>query len=338
MEASNPFRVVVASTVNAIELYSNEIDNRKPTVIGFDIEGCTSDSVDIISIAEIQDSEPTVYLFQLSDIPVIPRPLRQILSSERILKSGCGLINDAHRLLAKGITLTGTVELSHLARIRGLPQNLKDLWNALFPKGYRLRSLPSTIHSEWNKPLTPSLIEYASYDAYASLMCALEILGVKTETSEIISEDTDCKHYRLWIAGNITGSRSMASLINQTVSSYGPWVKKYSQEVRAKLARYNLMLGINEMLYVYNEMANEFSPRPTSEAVKANVVAKRMSPDDIRFIIGLRYTAACNYLFNSSKLFNMLSSELRLLCISKSIELLVQEGKIKLIEGIIYEV
>lgn len=339
MQASSPFKVIVITTLEkAIEI-SNAIESRKPAVLGFDLESSDTKKVDLISLCENNENNFTVFLFHNAFFGTIPKALKSILEGDRILKSGNGLVNDIARLQNSGISFSGGVELSYLSRIKGLPCNLKDLWNTLFPNSYHMRDLPHNIHGEWNKSLTPSLIEYAAYDAYASLMCCLELLNIKVEPNDIITEDNDCSDYRNWITSQlIPGTRrTMESLVNQSVSSYGPWAKKYKQETRVALAKHNLMIGVNEKRYFYDERAEVFMALENDKLEnKDKIEAKELVVADYKLINTLKYDSACNFLFTSSKNFNNIPVNIKKEVIRLSIEKAIKDGKIKSEGGKLY--
>jgi hypothetical protein len=129
----------------------------------------------------------------------------------------------------------------------------------------------------------------------------------------------------------------MESLINQTVSSYGPWAKKHKQETRVQLAKHNLMIGVNEKRYGYDERAQVFFPIVNdNKEFKSRIEPKTLADADYKLINTLKYDSACNFLFTSSKNFNTVDSAIKRTVIELSIDKAIKEGKLKSEGGKLY--
>ena len=340
MDPSQPFKIVyISSPEKAIEI-ADGIDRRKSTLLGFDIESSDTKKVDLISLAENNENEVTVYLFHVALTKNIPKSLKTILEGDRILKSGNGLNCDITRLQNSGISFSGGIELSHLSRIKGLPPGLKELWNTLFPDGYRMKDLSSNTHGQWDKPLNSALMDYAAYDAYASLVCCYKLMGIEYEPSDITTSDANCPHYREWISNwiNQGNRRTAESLLNQTIASYGPWAKRYKQEVKISLAKHNLKIGVEEGRFGYEDKADTYFPIIKDIKEKEKIEPKELTAEDYKLINTLKYDSACNFLFTSSKNFNKVSSEIKREVIRTSLDKAIKDGKLKSEGGKLYVV
>jgi len=124
----------------------------------------------------------TVYLFQLRFLS-LPRVLREIFSSSRIIKAGVAPEYDIRKLKElKPFREAGFVDLSWIAKRAGiLNHGLRGLTAVLL--GFRISK--GAQRSNWGREiLTPAQVRYAATDAWVSRKIYLQLKRNRTRDSE----------------------------------------------------------------------------------------------------------------------------------------------------------
>lgn len=135
----------------------------------------------------------------------LPPSIGALLASPRIWKLGCGVGDDAKKLLADcGLACTPTLEVGEVAvrlqREEGVAfPGLADgeavrpgLKNLSLACGFDLEKPKKLSRSNWEKrPLTPEQQRYAAYDAYAGVWIArcLHVLHAKRRAAQAAAAD-----------------------------------------------------------------------------------------------------------------------------------------------------
>ncbi|XP_076808263.1 bifunctional 3'-5' exonuclease/ATP-dependent helicase WRN-like [Clavelina lepadiformis] len=124
-----------------------------PTVVGFDTEwkpSYTSGRENKIAIVQLCPSLDRCYIFQVSKMGFIPKPLQDLVQSSQITKVDLGE-------LAKSLSILSDKKW-------GLQSLTKRLFNMDIDKSQKIRT------GNWEDfPLTCEQLNYAALDAYASL-------------------------------------------------------------------------------------------------------------------------------------------------------------------------
>jgi ribonuclease D len=227
--------VQVASDYEQCEILSSTLLNSYPVILGFDTETTIGHDHNIASTVQLS-TDKVCYIFQLyrifKDTGRLPREIIKILQSPEIIKVGVDLNNDINLLSEYGITLRGTIDIQCIARTMMIPDiNLSGLANLFgFQKGIL------NFRWNWDNDLNEQQIRYAANDAYISLQIYQKMIsGVNINTN---NQDLDPEEdkYLEWLKKMLIGSFRIDRVVNQTVNSYGPWVKKYTKNERVELA------------------------------------------------------------------------------------------------------
>lgn len=166
----DPTKIRLISSLEQCLAVKNELENAP--LFGFDTEskptfrkGEVQTGPHLIQLATFEKA----YLFQVNEKTL--NFLLPILSSQKQLKVGFGLKNDAHLFRKKGIELNNIVDLSKCFSAFGI-QNTVGVKNAialLFRVYFQKNKKIST--SNWSKQhLTDEQISYAAADAYAPVL------------------------------------------------------------------------------------------------------------------------------------------------------------------------
>ncbi|CAK8696088.1 unnamed protein product [Clavelina lepadiformis] len=151
-----------------------------PSVVGFDTEwkpSYTSGRENKIAIVQLCPSLDRCYIFQVSKMGFIPKPLQDLVQSSQITKVGMSISSDLWKLyrdydIDHRFTLSSSLDLGELAKSLsilsdkkwGLQSLTKRLFNMDIDKSQKIRT------GNWEDfPLTCEQLNYAALDAYASL-------------------------------------------------------------------------------------------------------------------------------------------------------------------------
>ncbi len=243
---SNMLSIQIASNYEKAEILSATLLKSDPIIIGFDTETSIWRNVDPYYTSTLQLSTDNIcYIFQLyrifKEYGKLPREISKILENPNIIKIGVDLTNDIRGLACYGITLRGTIDIQCIARTMMISDvSLKGLITQFFPEELGKEML--NLMWEWDGDLSKEQICYAAKDAYFSLKIYQKMLNgenvIKISTDiPIYDSEEETEKYLEWLKKMPKSTPiKIEKLVNQTVNSYGPWVKQYSKTERASLA------------------------------------------------------------------------------------------------------
>uniref|UniRef100_A0A4X2KTY2 DNA 3'-5' helicase n=1 Tax=Vombatus ursinus TaxID=29139 RepID=A0A4X2KTY2_VOMUR len=168
-------------------------------VVGFDIEWPPSfwkGRSGRVALVQLCVSESKCYLFHVASMSVFPQGLKMLLENEAVKKAGVGMADQWKLLRDFDVHLKGFVELATVANEK---LRCKETWSLdglvkhLF--GKRLLKEQSIRCSLWDDfPLTEDQKQYATIDAYASLIVyqKLETLSGAEQTLLTKTEVDQC--------------------------------------------------------------------------------------------------------------------------------------------------
>lgn len=292
---------------------ADKLIHSNPTVLGFDLEAVGN----IVSLISLADNE-NVYLFQISRIGKLPTSLVKILESGEIRKAGVAWKNDQVKLNVLGIKLSGMVELSDLAAIKGLPRGLKELYNSLFPESAPLIHIQHK-DLDWNGALNEVMLNYAAWDARAGLLIVLRLLNVDVKNPE--TNDVDINAYIEWLVERLNVERNILNITNITNNSYGPW-SKLQGNVRSNYIKRAVETAVRSGKVVYDSLTEKY----VRKDIRINAEDPKLTIDDLTRINGLSMDSAINWLFNSCSKMSKVSPESRKNKISQSLVEFLERG------------
>lgn len=318
------------------ESINKETQQTGDIVLGFDTE-FSHNEIQIISIATVNH----IYIVRIKYLTYFTHHisyLSNIIESRSFLKTGANIENDM-MLLRKQYSFNPVsyIDLQSLAVSQKFSDiSLEALAKRFLPEGFRKKSIHN---GNWVGELTHDQIEYAAIDAYLSYMLYWPLIGkIWPEMSIPIDLDQiDELEYQLmktWlmrIIDNLSGPRSINSIINQIIHSYGPWVTKYIESDRRKMAsRIIEKLIINKELNI-DRLRQEILPstRRNNDSFDEKII---FSDDDFVYIWknlnGMKLQSAINKMANSyQRLSNKRINE-RLEYIRELFDKLHQDGRI----------
>lgn len=235
----------IASDYELAEKFSSIILSQNPVMVGFDTETTIwrKEVPNYTSIVQLY-LNGTCYIFQVYKIHKfsgkLPKDFIKILQNPNIIKIGTDLTNDASSLLSYEITLRGMIDIQCIARTMSITDiSLEGLANKFttIAKG--------TLKFKWDwdtQYLDTEQIEYASIDAYLPLkiyekMITGAIVPVDALPVSLTKERKQEEEYLEWLKfmGH-TETLKINKVVNQTVNSYGPWRKQYTEIERRTFA------------------------------------------------------------------------------------------------------
>lgn len=238
--------IQIASNYEQAEILSAKLLKCNPIVIGFDTETSIWRNIDPYHTSILQLSTDNVcYIFQMYRIfkesGRLPREISKILENPNIVKIGADLTNDIRGLACYEITLRGTIDIQCIARTMMISDiSLKGLITQFFPEESGKEML--NLMWEWDGCLDDQQIQYAAKDAYFSLKIYQKMLNgenvVKISTNIPIEDpEQETEKYLEWLKKMPKSNPiKIEKLVNQTVNSYGPWIKQYTKVERAVFA------------------------------------------------------------------------------------------------------
>ena len=231
----------IASNYELAEKFSSIILSQNPIMLGFDTETTIwrKDDPNYTSIVQLYLND-TCYIFQLYRIfksfGKLPKDLIKILQNPNIIKIGTDLTNDISSLLFYEITLRGTIDIQCIARTMLIPDiSLEGLASKFEtpPKGIL------KFKWDWDQDgLEAEQIEYAANDAMLPIQIYTKMIeGVIVCNNELPKNEELEEKYLEWLKlmGH-TSNLKIKKVVNQTVNSYGPWRKCYTESERTALA------------------------------------------------------------------------------------------------------
>nr|XP_004225815.1 Werner syndrome ATP-dependent helicase homolog isoform X1 [Ciona intestinalis] len=194
----NTCKLIYSHDVNDCSILCDELQSTlaPSSVIGFDIEWPVSyikGKRDITATIQICPNKKQCFVFQVSKMGMIPSPLKKLIESTEIKKTGVNVIGDMWKLHRDfnifpdhSLMSQSYIELSHFA---SSTINSSQGWSLQRLCQYFLKSDLSkekNIRSgDWATfPLSEDQLYYAALDAYASLLVYESILSWKPASAQ----------------------------------------------------------------------------------------------------------------------------------------------------------
>ena len=187
--------VYTADPVEAEAWLRNNITDCSAGVVGFDIEwkpqfvskkeGGRENKTAVLQLGV----ESSCLVLHLSNMKTLPKLLASVLSDQKILKVGSGILQDVAKLKRdKGLKCVGFVDTQTVAKSVGAPSSQKIGLKALAQHflGIRLEKPKSVSMSNWEKfPLTIKQIHYAALDAWIGLKIYQHLKDMCSQTEKV---------------------------------------------------------------------------------------------------------------------------------------------------------
>lgn len=257
---------MIATTLEEAQALATVLLEDPPLIVGCDMETTVDRKEDPGLTSVIQISTPQgTHLYQVYRIwkqsGSFPSQLSKVLGSDQVIKVGVGLAMDMERLYTSyGMKVRGWIDLQHVAVSMKIPTtSLSDLATK-YISTYAGKD-PSGHKGNWDTDLDERQIRYAVSDAEASLELYYQMVlrepvpGVKRV--QFIDEGPLLLHWIKGMLRDATTNRSVTSLINQIVNSYGPWRNKYIQSDRKEKATHLVETLIKDGHLPYDELKRE---------------------------------------------------------------------------------
>lgn len=252
--------IFIARTWDETQVLSEEILNTSPVIFGFDTE--SNPDGHKVSLIQISNGVRT-YLFQLHGIDVLPGKLKTILTNKKIIKIGVDIEEDVHRIYKTyNIIMKGCIDLQNIAYTKHIPNcSMVDLAFIYVP-GFPGKDCRQRM-TRWDGELTDQQKIYAAGDAYYPLKIYHNMLNMKMDNYVIqeIDETTEINDYKNWIQEILMRSpsdRIFSSVVNQTINSYGFWVRRYVPTKRRELAIKYLNMFIEQKIFPFDGQRKVF--------------------------------------------------------------------------------
>lgn len=247
----------IASDYEYAEKYSSIILEQNPISIGFDTETTIWRLEDPHYTSTVQlYSNSNCYIFQLYRIfkasGKLPKDLVKILQSPNIIKIGTDLTNDTTSLLSYGITLRGTIDIQSIAKTMQIPDISLEGLAFKFEIGNKGTLI---FKWDWDSDLNDEQIEYASNDAMLPLKIYKRMItGVIISDNIVDDSIKQEEEYLEWLKKmGHTSSLKKAKVVNQTINSYAPWRKRYTESERRTLSLILIQKFLDEGLFKSND-------------------------------------------------------------------------------------
>lgn len=362
--------VQIATTFEEGQVLATRILESGDITIGFDTETTILRSRDseggeppckYVSTIQVATSIGTM-IFQTYRIwkekQELPSALRRLLSSDNLIKVGVGIILDVEKLrLSYGGDYRGFIDVQYLAKTMKLPGismvdlatkflHLSDTTPIPLPGGEFIKD-PFGHHGDWDNDLSPASIAYASRDAEMSLEIYYAMMNITPAVPPVHRETNDTNDLLRWVQMELSRAvtaRSLNSLVNQIVNSYGPWRNRYIETDRRKMAQEILERLIEQGQLKFDSLRQEFPLGDTKETIN--------SPSDVlpdtgdievayteyisKELIGMKVSSGINKMINSYKRWATKPMGERRRWVEYAIEQLTLQNRITVKAGLIY--
>ena len=303
----------IATTFEEAQALATRLLESNIMILGCDTETTTERKEDAGKVSLIQLATPTeIHLYQIYRImnksSAFPSQLKKVLCSDSIIKVGVALSLDVERIQSSyDLNMKGWVDLQPVAITMKIPtSSLNDLCKK-FLTDYTEKD-PLGHQGNWDTDLDGRQVHYACSDAYNSLRLYHSMV-LREELKSIIAESADDSHLLLqWIRymlESATTNRSVSSLVNQVVNSYGPWRNRYVLSDRREKAEKMIQMFIEKGELPYDPLRQEIiiSNRPTMKPISLpDVIITEHDILDIttKFkLTGMKSSSVRNILLNS---------------------------------------
>ena len=187
--------VYTTDPVEAEAWLRNNIIDCSVCAVGFDIEwkpqyvskkkGGTENKTAVLQLGV----ESSCLVLHLWNMKTPPKLLASVLSDEKILKVGSGILQDVAKLKRDtGLKCVGLVDTQTLAKSVGIPASQKLGLQSLALRflGIQLDKPKSVSKSNWEKyPLTVKQINYAALDAWIGLKIYQHLKGMYSQSGKV---------------------------------------------------------------------------------------------------------------------------------------------------------
>ena len=363
--------VQIATTLEEGQVLATRILESGDITIGFDTETTILRPNEIneppckyVSTIQIATSMGTV-VFQTyrmwKEKHELPSALRKLLASDNLIKVGVGSMLDVEKLfLSYGGDYRGFIDIQYLAKTVKLPGiSMADLATRYLGEGF-IKD-PFGHRGDWDGDLSSASIAYASRDAEMSLSIYQAMMNIAPSVPTIhhdINETELLRWVQLELSRAVT-PRSLNSLVNQIVNSYGPWRNRYIEADRRKMAKEMLETLIKREQLRFDSLRQEFPLAntqkpllPTELGVTVPLENKETKnvvslPDiaeiDVAYseyiskeLIGMKVSSAINKMINSYKRWAVYPMTERRRWVEYAIEQLASQNRISVRAGLIY--
>ena len=367
--------VQVATTLEEGQVLATRILECGDITIGFDTETTILRPNEIneppckyVSTIQLATSMGTI-IFQTyrmwKEKHELPSALRKLLASDNLIKVGVGSMLDVEKLLLSyGGDYRGFIDIQYLAKTMKSPGvSMADLATRYLGEGF-IKD-PFGHRGDWDGDLSSASIAYASRDAEMSLSIYQAMMNIAPSVPTIhhdINENELLRWVQLELSRAVT-PRSLNSMVNQVVNSYGPWRNRYIEADRRKMAREMLDTLIKKEQLKFDSLRQEFPLANTQKPLlqtelgvtvtlenkeTKNVVSPSESFPDIaeievayseyisKELIGMKVSSAINKMINSYKRWAVHPMTERGRWVEYAIEQLTLQNRISVRAGLIY--
>jgi hypothetical protein len=260
--------VTLARTLEEGQVLATTFLESGVRVLGMDTETTLTNPSIKTSTIQLATSE-RIGIFQLNRIGSLPSALQKLLVSSTQIKVGVGLTGDVAHLRDWEVECQGWIDLQSVVTAAGIPAiSMSALLQRFLPFAPSKDALGH--RGNWDGDLTPAQIFYAASDAYASLLLYYAIMsnGTSPPIKPSVSVDDDgllLNWIKLQLASAVS-DRTLKSLVNQIVNSYGPWRNRYLLEERRDRAESTLKRLINQGALPFDSLRQVIpvTPKPAS--------------------------------------------------------------------------
>ena len=349
--------VQIATTFEEGQVLATRVLESGDITVGFDTETTVLRPNEVneppckyVSTIQIASSIGTM-IFQTYRIwkekQEFPSALKRLLSSDNLIKVGIGSMLDVEKLqLSYGGDYRGFVDVQYLAKTMKLPGiSMVDLATKFL--GVDIVKDPFGHRGDWDNDLSSASIAYASRDAEMSLGIYYAMMNITPTVLPAHAETNDANDLFRWVQMELSRavtSRSLNSLVNQIVNSYGPWRNRYIEADRRKMAQETLNNLVERGQLKFDSLRQEFPLIDTKNTVSSPSNTLPDSGDiEVAYteyvskeLIGMKVSSAINKMINSYKRWATKPIVERRLWVEHAIEQLTIQNRISVKAGLIY--